>query len=69
MGSLVLRKISTEEDVKMTRCDIIGGISFLLALGIVGGVEHGAPLRNMVAAFVFVGIFGVCVLLGNRRHA
>lgn len=53
----------------MTRYDIIGGISFLLALGIVGGVEHGAPLRNMVFAFLFIGIMGACVELGNAARS
>lgn len=50
----------------MSRYDIIGGISFLLALGIVGGVEYGAPLRNMIFAFLFVGITGICIHLGNE---
>ena len=53
----------------MKLCDIIGGICFLLAVGIVGGVENGAPLRNMFAAFVFIGIMGACVYIGNRRRA
>ena len=53
----------------MNRYDIIGGICFLLAVGIVGGVENGAPLRNMIAAFLLVGIMGVCVCLGNRHAA
>lgn len=53
----------------MNRYDIIGGTCFLLAVGIVGGVEHGAPLRNMIAAFILVAIMGVCVHLGNAARA
>ena len=53
----------------MNRYDIVGWLSFVLAVGIVGGVENGAPLRNMIAAFILVGIMGVCVHLGNAARA
>ena len=52
----------------MNRYDLIGGICFLLMLGIAGGVENGAPLRNMIAAVPLLAIFAACVTLADRRR-
>lgn len=34
-------------------------LSFLLILGIVGGIENGAPLYNIIWAFLILVIDGV----------
>ena len=34
-------------------------LSFLLILGIVGGIETGAPLYNIIWAFLILAIDGV----------
>lgn len=52
----------------MSRYDVLSGSSFLLALGIVGSVENGAPLRLMLLALAFVGIMGIGILLGNAAR-
>lgn len=38
---------------------VIAGVSMLLAVGIVGGIEHGAPLHNAVWAIVCIAVFGL----------
>lgn len=35
-------------------CAAIGGIGFIFAIGIVGGIEQGAPLGNFVYAFASI---------------
>jgi hypothetical protein len=52
----------------MTRYGIIGGTSFFLALGLVGGVENGAPIHNMLYAFALIAVMGVCIALSERKE-
>jgi hypothetical protein len=51
----------------MKLLEIIGGLSFMAALGIVGSVEHGADLRLMLVAFLCIGVTGACVCFGARN--
>lgn len=42
-------------------------ISFFLILAIVGGVENGAPLYNMLYAFLIVIIDVILFMLINKK--
>lgn len=43
-------------------------ISFLLVLGIIGGIENGAPMSNAIWAFLILAIDGVVIYIkeGNK---
>lgn len=41
-------KVKTKKKI----CGLVGAACMLIAIGIVGGVETGAPLTNMIWAFV-----------------
>ena len=43
-------------------------ISFFLIIGIIGGVENGAPLSNVIYAFIILAIDMALIMLANRNR-
>lgn len=54
-------KVKTKKKI----CGWVGAIGMLIAIGIVGGVETGAPLTNMVLAFVSIGVSAASLYKGG----
>lgn len=43
-------------------------ISFFLIIGIIGGIETGAPLSNIIYAFIILAIDMALIMITNRKR-
>ena len=53
------------EKVQRRLCAIIGCLGLFFAIGIVGGIDQGAPLGNVVYAFLSMMGSGIAFFVGG----
>lgn len=51
--------------MKRKICGTICGVNALLVIGIVGGIDCGAPLSNGLWCFVLLGAMYLCARIGG----